>query len=133
MTLSSIRKHHDDAHFCEEMVKKFESGTRELGIPHNRSLSHEDAATAPQRRPKFMITGPKEHELQTPHKICAIKVKNSAKLEEEMLAKIPKFGAQPFNNNIVGAAFPPPQGKLYSFLNSMYVFYYHDRMGILFI
>ena len=23
-----------------EMVKKFESGTRELGIPHNRSLSH---------------------------------------------------------------------------------------------
>lgn len=97
MTLSSMRKHHDDAHFCEEltlyvseMVKKFESGTRELGIPHNRSLSHEDAATAPQRRPKFMITGPKEHELQTPHKICAIKVKNSAKARGGDVGQDPK-------------------------------------------
>jgi targeting protein for Xklp2 len=49
MSLSAMRKHRDDSHSLKEvthyisaaeMVKKFESGTRELAIPHNRSLSH---------------------------------------------------------------------------------------------
>ncbi|KAF0900746.1 hypothetical protein E2562_034783 [Oryza meyeriana var. granulata] len=117
MSLSAMRKHRDDLHALKEvapyvsaaeMVKKFESGTRELSIPHNKSVSHEDAATALQRRPKLMLTRPKEPELQTSHRVRAVRVKSSAELEEEMLAKIPKFRARPFNKKIAEApSFPP--------------------------
>uniref|UniRef100_A0A0E0Q8S1 TPX2 C-terminal domain-containing protein n=1 Tax=Oryza rufipogon TaxID=4529 RepID=A0A0E0Q8S1_ORYRU len=117
MSLSAMRKHRDDSHSLKEvthyisaaeMVKKFESGTRELAIPHNRSLSHEDAATALQRRTKLMLTRPKEPEFQTSHRVRAVRVKSSAELEEEMLAKIPKFRARPFNKKIAEApSFPP--------------------------
>ncbi|KAG8080446.1 hypothetical protein GUJ93_ZPchr0007g6046 [Zizania palustris] len=117
MTLSAMRKHRDDSQLhkevtpyisAAEMVKKFESGTRELSIPHNRSHPHEDAAAALQRRPKLMLTRPKEPELQTSHRARAVRVKSSAELEEEMLAKIPKFRARPFNKKIAEApSFPP--------------------------
>ncbi|KAL5197930.1 hypothetical protein ABZP36_001442 [Zizania latifolia] len=112
MTLSAMRKHRDDSQLhkevtpyisAAEMVKKFESGTRELSIPHNRSHPHEDAAAALQRRPKLMLTRPKEPELQTSHRARAVRVKSSAELEEEMLAKIPKFRARPFNKKVAGA------------------------------
>ncbi|KAL5196586.1 hypothetical protein ABZP36_000098 [Zizania latifolia] len=122
MTLSAMRKHRDDSQShkevtpyisAAEMIKKFESGTRELGIPHNRSLSHEDAATSLQRRPKLMLTRPKEPELQTSHRVRAFRVKSSAELEEEMLAKIPKFRARPFNRKIAEApSFPPLPRKV---------------------
>ncbi|XP_062190749.1 protein TPX2-like isoform X2 [Phragmites australis] len=112
LTQSSMRRAHDGAHSAKEvtsyvsaaeLVKKFESGTR--GIPHNRSLSHEDAAAG---RPKLMLTRPKEPELQTANRVRAVRVKSSAELEEEMLAKIPKFRARPFNKKIAEApAFPP--------------------------
>uniref|UniRef100_A0A0D9WZ96 TPX2 C-terminal domain-containing protein n=1 Tax=Leersia perrieri TaxID=77586 RepID=A0A0D9WZ96_9ORYZ len=117
MSLSSMRKHSEDSLSLKgaapyvsaaEMVKKFESGTRELAIPHHRSLAHEDAATALQRRPKLMLTRPKEPEFQTSHRVRAVRVKSSAELEEEMLAKIPKFRARPFNKKIAEApSFPP--------------------------
>ncbi|XP_066397779.1 protein TPX2-like isoform X2 [Miscanthus floridulus] len=90
-----------------ELVKKFESGTRKLSITHSRSRCHEDAAL--QGRPKLlMLTRPKEPEFQTSHRVRAVKVKSSAELEEEMLAKIPKFRARPFNKKIAEApSFPP--------------------------
>jgi len=90
-----------------ELVKKFESGTRKLSITHSRSRSHEDAAL--QGRPKLlMLTRPKDPEFQTSHRVRAVKVKSSAELEEEMLAKIPKFRARPFNKKIAEApSFPP--------------------------
>ncbi|KAL6840655.1 hypothetical protein ACP4OV_029519 [Aristida adscensionis] len=114
LTRSNVRRSHDDAHCVKEvtsyvsaaeLVKKFESGTRGLDIPHNRSLSHEDAAAS---RPKLIITRPKEPEFQTANRVRAVRVKSSAELEEEMLAKIPKFRARPFNKKIAEApAFPP--------------------------
>ncbi|XP_015694892.2 protein TPX2 isoform X2 [Oryza brachyantha] len=117
MSLSAMRKHRDDSYSLKEvapyvsaaeMVKKFESGTRDLSIPHNRSVSHDDAATALHRRPKLMLTRPKEPEFQTSHRVRAVRVKSSAELEEEMLAKIPKFRARPFNKKIAEApSFPP--------------------------
>ncbi|CAM0905987.1 unnamed protein product [Alopecurus aequalis] len=117
MTLSSMRKYHDDAHSLKEgtpyisaaeMVKKFESGTRDSGSCHSRSMTHEDAATKLQRRPKLTLTRPKEPEFQTAHRVRAVRMKNSSELEEEMLAKIPKFRARPFNKKIAEApSFPP--------------------------
>ncbi|XP_044965658.1 protein TPX2 isoform X1 [Hordeum vulgare subsp. vulgare] len=117
--LSSMRHRHDDAHSLKEvtvtpyisaaeMVKKFESGTRDLGSHYSRSISNEDAATASQRRPKLMLTRPKEPEFQTTHRVRAVRMKSSSELEEEMLAKIPKFRARPFNKKIAEApSFPP--------------------------
>uniref|UniRef100_A0A0A9DGC2 TPX2 central domain-containing protein n=1 Tax=Arundo donax TaxID=35708 RepID=A0A0A9DGC2_ARUDO len=113
-TQSSTRSAHADAHSVKEvsshvsaaeLVKKFESGTRELGIPHNRSLSHEDAAAS---RPKLMLTRPQEPALQTANRVRAVRVKSSAELEEEMLAKVPKFRARPFNKKIAEAPALPP-------------------------
>jgi targeting protein for Xklp2 len=60
----------------------------------------EDAATASQRRPKLMLTRPKEPEFQTTHRVRAVRMKSSSELEEEMLAKIPKFRAWPFNKKV---------------------------------
>ncbi|ONM57571.1 Protein TPX2 [Zea mays] len=89
-----------------ELVKKFESGTRKLSITHSRSRSRDDAAL--QGRPKLVLTRPKEPEFQTSQRIRAVKVKSSAEIEEEMLAKIPKFRARPFNKKIAEApSFPP--------------------------
>ncbi|KAM3365855.1 hypothetical protein ACQJBY_015462 [Aegilops geniculata] len=116
---SSMRHRHDDTHSLKEvtvtpyisaaeMVKKFESGTRDLGSHYSRSMSNEDAATASQRRPKLMLTRPKEPEFQTTHRVRAVRMKSSSELEEEMLAKIPKFRARPFNKKIAEApSFPP--------------------------
>ncbi|XP_044376701.1 protein TPX2-like [Triticum aestivum] len=90
------------------MVEKFESGTRDLGSHYSRSMSNEDAATASQRRPKLMLTRPKEPEFQTTHRVRAVRMKSSSELEEEMRAKIPKFRAWPFNKKIAEApSFPP--------------------------
>ncbi|XP_020092741.1 protein TPX2 isoform X2 [Ananas comosus] len=107
--LSSVSKGHKE--FKEvtpfisaaEMVKKFESRTRELDLSQNRSLSHEDSASVIQRRPRLILTRPKEPELQTAHRVRAVRVKSSEELEQEMLAKIPKFKARPFNKKILEA------------------------------
>jgi len=58
----------------------------------------EDAAL--QGRTKLVLTRPKEPELQTSHRVRAVRVKSTAELEEEMLAKIPKFRARPFNKKV---------------------------------
>ncbi|CAN6211729.1 unnamed protein product [Urochloa humidicola] len=109
---SEIRSAYEDVHSLKEvtpyvsaaeLVKKFESGTRKLSFTNSRS-SREDA----EGRPKLMLTRPKEPELQTSHRVRAVRVKSSAELEEEMLAKIPKFRARPFNKKLAEApAFLP--------------------------
>ncbi|RLN34633.1 protein TPX2 isoform X1 [Panicum miliaceum] len=112
---SEMRRANEDVHYVKEvtpyvsaaeLVKKFESGTRKMSITNNRSLSVEDAGL--QGRPKLVLTRPKEPELQTSHRVRAVRVKSTAELEEEMLAKIPKFRARPFNKKIAEApSFPP--------------------------
>ncbi|XP_019175116.1 PREDICTED: protein TPX2-like [Ipomoea nil] len=58
-----------------EMMKKFESSTREM-------------------------TRPKEPELETAQRYRPVKLKSSAELEEEMMAKFPKFKVRPLNKKI---------------------------------
>ncbi|CAH8251063.1 unnamed protein product [Arabidopsis lyrata] len=86
-----------------ELMKKFQTSTRDLSLPHgNTSL--------PQNRPKLTLTRPKEPEFVTSQRARPLNVKSSAELEEEMLAKIPKFKARPVNKKILAApALPAPQ------------------------
>ncbi|GFZ05643.1 targeting protein for XKLP2 [Actinidia rufa] len=59
-----------------EMMKKFQSNTREMSLPNlNNSFLH--------------LRG------------FSVRVKSSAELEEEMMAKIPKFKARPLNKKIL--------------------------------
>ncbi|VVA89863.1 unnamed protein product [Arabis nemorensis] len=86
-----------------ELMKKFQTSTRDLSLPHaNISL--------PQNRPKLTLTRPKEPDFVTSQRARPLRVKSSAELEEEMLAKIPKFKARPVNKKILAApALPAPQ------------------------
>ncbi|CAN8311148.1 unnamed protein product [Cochlearia groenlandica] len=86
-----------------ELMNKFQTSTRDLSLPHaNNSL--------PQNRPKLTLTRPKEPEFVTSQRARPLRVKSSAELEEEMLAKIPKFKARPVNKKILAApALPAPQ------------------------
>ncbi|KAJ4850730.1 hypothetical protein Tsubulata_042082 [Turnera subulata] len=87
-----------------EMMKKFQSNTRDLSLPSNNgSLAHDDAASALQRKPKLTLTRPKEPEFETSQRVRSVKIKSTAELEEEMMAKIPKFKARPLNKKILEA------------------------------
>ncbi|WOL15169.1 protein TPX2-like isoform X5 [Canna indica] len=86
-----------------EIINKFQSGTRDLDLFQNISLSHDNAASVVQSRPKLSLTRPKDPELETAHRVRAVRIKSSAELEEEMLAKIPKFKARPLNKKIFEA------------------------------
>ncbi|XP_057505719.1 protein TPX2-like [Actinidia eriantha] len=79
-----------------EMMKKFQSSTREMSLPNlNSSFSHDE------RKPKLTLTRPKEPEFETAQRVRSVRVKSSAELEEEMMAKIPKFKARPLNKKIL--------------------------------
>ncbi|KAL3821452.1 hypothetical protein ACJIZ3_007357 [Penstemon smallii] len=81
-----------------EMMKKFQSSTRDS------SLSLSNAAGAMQRKPKLLtLTRPKTPEFETSQRARPVKIKSSAELEEEMMAKIPKFKARPLNKKIFEA------------------------------
>ncbi|PIN15194.1 hypothetical protein CDL12_12171 [Handroanthus impetiginosus] len=91
-----------------EMMRKFQSGTRELSLPSNTSLSQSDASGLKQRKPKLTLTRPKTPEFETSQRVRSVKVKSSAELEQEMIAKIPKFKARPLNKKIFeGPTLPP--------------------------
>ncbi|KAL3017341.1 hypothetical protein AAZX31_06G271800 [Glycine max] len=81
-----------------EMMKKFQSSTRDLSLPS--FVSH--------TKPKLTLTRPKEPEFETSQRIRPPRVKSSAELEEEMMAKIPKFKARPVNKKILQTATLPP-------------------------
>ncbi|XAR55534.1 hypothetical protein NMG60_11035631 [Bertholletia excelsa] len=93
-----------------EMMKKFQSNTREMSLSRmSSSLSHDDAASIAQRKAKLTLTRPKEPEFETAQRVRAVKVKSSAELEEEMMAKMPKFKARPLNKKILEApSLPAP-------------------------
>ena len=111
-----------------EMMKKFQSNTREISLPprSSSSLSHviqqflylfcglvslsiffnqilhaqDSAAGTVQRKPKLTLTRPKEPEFETAQRARPVRVKSSAELEEEMMAKVPKFKARPLNKKV---------------------------------
>ncbi|KAE8662310.1 Detected protein of confused Function [Hibiscus syriacus] len=105
-----------------EMMNKFQSCTRDLSLPHS-SLSNinkqnhiilaptspcflfsftkflptnRDNATTVQL-PTLKLTRPTAPEFETAQRVCPVTVKSTAELEEEMMAKIPKFKARPLN------------------------------------
>ncbi|GMY10150.1 protein TPX2-like isoform X3 [Fagus crenata] len=77
-----------------EMMKKFHSSTRDVSLPH-ANLSH--------MKPKLTLTRPKEPEFETAQRVRSVRIKSTAELEEEMMAKIPKFKARPVNKKILEA------------------------------
>ncbi|XVF02030.1 hypothetical protein REPUB_Repub04eG0141100 [Reevesia pubescens] len=77
-----------------EMMKKFQSSTRDLSLP-NSYLSN--------MKPTLKLTRPKEPEFKTAQRVRLVRAKSTAELEEEMMAKVPKFKARPLNNKIFEA------------------------------
>ncbi|XP_021295315.1 protein TPX2 isoform X1 [Herrania umbratica] len=97
-----------------EMMKKFQSSTRDLSLPQS-SLSH--------MKP-IKLTRPKEPEFETAQRVRSVRVKSTAELEEEMMAKVPKFKARQLNKKIFEAptlpALPrstpkPPEFQVFHF------------------
>ncbi|KAK4364070.1 hypothetical protein RND71_015428 [Anisodus tanguticus] len=85
-----------------ELMKKFQSSTREMSLSRmSSSTSHDDPAGAMQKKHKLILTRPKEPEFVTAQRVRPTRVKSSAELEEEMMAKIPKFKARPLNKKIL--------------------------------
>lgn len=60
----------------------------------------QDAAGSVMRRKPLTLTRPKEPELETSQRVRSVRIKSSAELEEEMMAKIPKFKAHPVNKKV---------------------------------
>ncbi|KAL9297734.1 hypothetical protein ACSQ67_023630 [Phaseolus vulgaris] len=81
-----------------EMMKRFQSSTRDLALPS--IVSH--------TKPKLTLTRPKEPDFETSQRIRPTRVKSSQELEDEMMAKIPKFKARPLNKKILQTATLPP-------------------------
>ncbi|PHT76675.1 Protein TPX2 [Capsicum annuum] len=78
-----------------EMMKKFQSSTREMSL---------SCMSTSRRKPnKLTLTAPKEPEFETVQRVRPTTVKSSAELEEEMMAKIPRFKARPLNKKILEA------------------------------
>ncbi|KAI5652483.1 hypothetical protein M9H77_29670 [Catharanthus roseus] len=87
-----------------EMMKKFQSNTREMSLSRtSTSLSQVVAAGITQGKLKLTLTQPKEPEFETAQRVRSVKIKSSAELEEEMMAKMPKFKARPLNKKILEA------------------------------
>lgn len=51
-------------------------------------------------KPKLTLTRPKEPEFETAQRVRSVRIKSTAELEEEMMAKIPKFKARPLNKKV---------------------------------
>ncbi|KAK9004607.1 hypothetical protein V6N11_042070 [Hibiscus sabdariffa] len=57
-----------------------------------------------RKLPTLKLTRPKEPEFETAQRMRPVRVKSAAELEEEMMAKIPKFKARPLNKKIFEAS-----------------------------
>ena len=55
-----------------------------------------------QGKPRLQLTRPKEPEFVTSQRVRLVKVKSSDELEQEMMAKMPKFKARPLNKKVLG-------------------------------
>ncbi|KAL0905090.1 hypothetical protein M5K25_027266 [Dendrobium thyrsiflorum] len=60
-------------------------------------VNSNDTFTSIQMWPKLTLIRPEEAELETAQRVQAVRIKSSAELEEEMLAKLPRFKARPLN------------------------------------
>ncbi|KAF8104423.1 hypothetical protein N665_0172s0054 [Sinapis alba] len=82
-----------------ELMKKFQTSTRYLSLPHIQN----------QPRP-MTLTRLIEPEFATSQRTRPVRLKSTSEIEEEMLAKMPKFKARPLNKKILEApALPAPQ------------------------
>ena len=54
-------------------------------------------------KPTLKLTRPKEPEFETAQRVRSVRVKSTAELEEEMMAKVPKFKARPLNKKVSNA------------------------------
>lgn len=59
-----------------------------------------DNIVTKQNKHKLTLTRPVEPVFETKNRVRAVKIKSSAEIEEEMLAKIPKFKARPVNKKV---------------------------------
>lgn len=84
-----------------EKVRRFQMKTPDRF--HVRPLSHDEFLSLPQEKPKLKLTRPKEPELETSQRVRPARVKSTAELEAELLAKMPKFKARPLNKKILEA------------------------------
>ncbi|CAM6104698.1 unnamed protein product [Calypogeia fissa] len=84
-----------------EKVRSFQCKTPERF--HFNSSSHHEVDEHEKRRMK--LTKPKTPEFETSHRTRQAKVKSTAELEAEMLAKVPRFKARPAPRKILEA--PP--------------------------
>ncbi|CAA0816222.1 Protein TPX2 [Striga hermonthica] len=91
-----------------EMMRKFQSGTREMSLSRSSSISQNGAAGTMKTKPRLTLTRPKTPEFETSQRVRSTKIKSSAELEEEAMAKIPKFKARPLNKKIFEAPALPP-------------------------
>ncbi|XP_004301909.1 PREDICTED: uncharacterized protein LOC101294671 [Fragaria vesca subsp. vesca] len=65
-----------------------------------------------KKRPgRLTLTRPKEPEFETSQRVRSVRVKSTAELEEEMMAKIPKFKARPVNKKILEAPSLPAMSR----------------------
>lgn len=79
---------------------------------HQQSLTHHDGTGAPfQKHKALILTIPKDPGLETAQRSRPTRFKSADELEEEMLAKIPKFKARPLNKKILEAPLLPPLQK----------------------
>ncbi|KAG9160944.1 hypothetical protein Leryth_025005 [Lithospermum erythrorhizon] len=76
-----------------EMILKFQSSTRDMSL--------QGATNSVQHKSKLKLTRPKEPEFETSQRARPTRIKSSAELEEEMMAKMPKFKARPVNKKIL--------------------------------
>ncbi|KAJ7548867.1 hypothetical protein O6H91_07G031300 [Diphasiastrum complanatum] len=81
-----------------EKVRRFQMKTPERFRHHP---VRNDEMLAVNEKPKLKLTTPLEPEFETSHRARPPKVKSTAELEAEMLAKIPKFKARPVNKKIL--------------------------------
>lgn len=94
--------------FSSSKVRRFQPKVPEK--LHTQPLPWEMNAGGIPQQAKLRLTVPKEPELETAQRARSIRVKSTAELEEEMLAKMPKFKARPLNKKILeGPSLPLPQ------------------------
>lgn len=78
---------------------------------HKQSLAHDSTGAPSQKHKTLILTIPKDPGLGTAQRSRPTRFKSADELEEEMLAKIPKFKARPLNKKILEAPLLPPLHK----------------------
>lgn len=78
---------------------------------HKQSLAHDGTGAPFQKYKTLILTIPKDPGLETAQRSRPTRFKSADELDEEMLAKIPKFKARALNKKILEAPLLPPLHK----------------------